>query len=185
MCRATMLVETQGKARASVMETVDSTGILTQTAFAGHDMAIGLEYARRQDIAAARRMLDSIRSRSAAMKQARSSDGAAVGRYTSVAQNDVDTVGVIEQILEAAIEFASGNRENGIQKAIAAGEAEDRLIFEYGPPAIVKPAWEMAGEILLTAGKKSEAADAFRRVLKRYPNRRLSNEGLKNALAAL
>lgn len=181
MCRATMLVETQGKAPASVMETIDSTGISTQNAFAGHDMAMGLEYVLRQDITSARRMLDSIRSRSAAMKQSRSTNSAAVGRYTSVAESDIDTVGVMEQILEAAIEFSSGDRDNGIRKAIAAGEAEDKLVFEYGPPAIVKPAWEMIGETLLTAGKKAEAADAFRRVLKRYPNRRLSNEGLKNA----
>jgi tetratricopeptide (TPR) repeat protein len=181
MCRATMLVETQEKAPASAMETVDATGILTQTAFAGHDMAIGLEHVRRQDVTAARRMLESIRSRSGAMKQSKADGNATVGRYSSVAQTDVDTVAVMEQILDAAIEFASGNRDNGIQKAIAAGEAEDKLIFEYGPPAIVKPAWELAGEILLIAGRKSEAANAFRRALKRYPNRRLSNEGLKDA----
>lgn len=183
MCRATMLVEIQGKAPASAMETVDSTGISQQTAFAGHDMAIGLEYIRRQDIAAARRMLDSIRSRNAGMKQSRATGGAVVDRFTSIAQPDIDTVGVMEQILESAIAFASGDRENGTRKAIAAGDAEDKLIFEFGPPAIVKPAWEMVGEILLTVGKKTEAADAFQRALKRYPNRRLSNVGLKNATA--
>ena len=63
----------------------------------------------------------------------------------------------------------------------AAGEAEDKLVFEYGPPATVKPAWEAAGEMLLTIGRKTDAADAFRRVLKRYPNRKLSNEGLRKA----
>ncbi len=63
----------------------------------------------------------------------------------------------------------------------SAGEAEDKLVFEYGPPATVKPAWEVAGELLLAMGRKTEAAEAFRRVLKRYPNRKLSNERLRKA----
>ena len=86
-------------------------------------------------------------------------------------------------VLEASIDNASGNQATALKKIVMAAEAEDKLIFEYGPPAIVKPAWEAAGEMYLTAGKKAEAADAFRRALKRYPNRRLSNEGLKPALA--
>ena len=39
------------------------------------------------------------------------------------------------------------------------------------------------GEMPLVAGKKKDAADAFRKALKRYPNRKLSNEGLKIASA--
>jgi predicted Zn-dependent protease len=88
----------------------------------------------------------------------------------------------MEQILEAAIQFASGDRDRALVQVVTAAEAEDKLVFEYGPPAIVKPAWEAAGEMLLAAGRKNEATDAFRRVLKRYPNRRLSNEGLQKAL---
>ena len=87
----------------------------------------------------------------------------------------------MENILDAAIQFAAGERDDAIKKIVAAAEAEDKLVFEYGPPAIVKPAWEAAGEMLLAMGRKAEAADAFRRVLKRYPNRKLSNEGLQKA----
>lgn len=181
MCRATMIIETRGSGPASIMETVDSTGIISQSVFAGHDMAIGLEYARKKDIVAARRMLDSIRSRSAMMKGAKSYDNAATSRYATVLQTDIDAVAVMEQILEAGIDFAAGDQANAIRKAIGAGETEDKLLFEYGPPAIVKPAWEAAGEMLLEIGRKKEAADAFQRVLKRYPNRRLSNEGLRKA----
>jgi predicted negative regulator of RcsB-dependent stress response len=68
---------------------------------------------------------------------------------------------------------------------VSAAQTEDKLVFEYGPPAIVKPAWEAAGELLLAAGRKKEAADAFRKALKRYPNRRLSNEGLKATLTRI
>ena len=181
MCRATMLVETRGSGPASIMEQVDASGISTQGYFVGHDLAIGLEYVRRNEIAAARRSLDSIRTRAASMKNVRSSEPATENRYAGVTQTEIDTVNVMESMLAAAIEFASGDKEKGLRMMVAAAENEDKLIFEYGPPAIVKPAWEAAGEMLLAAGRRTEAANAFRNVLKRYPNRRLSKEGLKAA----
>lgn len=180
MCRASLIVEMRGNVPTSAMEPVDASGITALSPFAGHDLAVGLEYIRRKDPASARRMLDSIRSRNATMKGAKSTDSAA-NRYTSVTQNDIDTVNVMELILDAAIEFASGDRDNGIRKAVAAAETEDKLVFEYGPPIIVKPAWEAAAEMMLQAGRKADAADAFRRVLKRFPNRRLANDGLQPA----
>lgn len=180
-CRATYLVETRGAGPESMMQPVDSSGITAQGVFAGHDLAIGLENVRRKDIAAARLNLESIRARNVSMNEARSKPAA--GRYSSVSQGDLDAAAVMEKILAAAIEFASGEKDKGIRSMISAAETEDKLIFEYGPPATVKPAWEAAGELLLAAGRKSEAADAFDRTLKRYPNRRLSNEGLRAATA--
>ena len=161
MCRASLIVEVRGDVPPSAMEPVDATGITALTPFAGHDLADGLEFVRRKDLAAAKGMLDSLRSRTVIMKGAKSTDSAANG-YTSVTQNDIDTVSVMEMILDAATEFASGDRDNGIHKAVAAAEAEDKLVFEYGPPIIVKPAWEAAAEMLLQAGRKTDAADAFR-----------------------
>ncbi|HRJ89975.1 MAG TPA: hypothetical protein PLN05_04235 [Pyrinomonadaceae bacterium] len=181
MCRATLLVETRGSGPASLLEPVDSAGITMLSTFAGHDLAIGLEYVRRKDLEAAKRSLATLRNRSAG-KQRTESNTDVVSRYSTVSQSDLDTTAVMEQVLDAAIRYASGEREAAIAKILAAAEAEDRLVFEYGPPAIPKPAWEAAGEMLLEAGRKNEAADAFRRALKRYPNRRLSNEGLRNAL---
>jgi tetratricopeptide (TPR) repeat protein len=182
MCRATFLVETRGAGPDSMMLPVDASGIASQGVFANHDMAIGLEYVRRKDIAGASRMLDSIRAKINSMTLAKSTSSATT-RYTSVSQGDIDTVSVMENILAAAIRFASGEKEKALKEIRAAAETEDLLVFEYGPPAIVKPAWEAAGELLMEAGRKSEAADAFRRTLKRYPNRRLSNEGLNAATA--
>jgi tetratricopeptide (TPR) repeat protein len=86
-------------------------------------------------------------------------------------------------MLESAIEFASGDKEAAIRKAVEAAEAEDKMIFEYGPPPMVKPSWEHAGELYLKMGRAQEALDAFQRVLKVYPNRRLSTEGLNAARA--
>lgn len=182
MCRATLLVETRGKGPASLVEPVEGTGITMFGVFAGHDLAIGLEHIRRKDLASARRSRAALRERSAG-KTARTDSSGVVSRYSTVSQTELNSMGVMEQILDAAVQFADGDHDGGIRKAIAAAEAEDRLVFEYGPPAIPKPAWELAGELLLEAGRKDEAANAFRNALKRYPNRRLSNEGLRAAVS--
>ena len=179
--RATFLVENRGVGPESLMHSVESVGGRGQVAFAGHDLAVGLEYVRRKELTAARGSLVSLNKRSTSMGESRRGESEAVTRYNTANQIDIDVVLVMERILTAAIEFASGDRDNGIRDMIAAAQSEDKLVFEYGPPAIVKPAWEAAGELLLAAGKKTEAADAFRNALKRYPNRRLSNEGLQAA----
>jgi tetratricopeptide (TPR) repeat protein len=180
MCRATLLVETRGKGPASLLEPVDGSDLSMYGVFSGHDLAIGLEYVRRDEIPSARRSLASLRERIAGKTAGTDSSGV-VSRYNTISQSDLDSINVMTQILDAAIRFAAGERETAIKIAFAAAEDEDRLVFEYGPPAIPKPAWEALGEMLLTAGRKEEAADAFRNVLKRYPNRRLSNEGLRLA----
>jgi hypothetical protein len=180
MARATMLVETQGKGPASMMTAVDADGLRSLGPFANHYLAMGLEHVRRNDLPGARQMLELMRTRNSSSKPAVANNDLA-SRYTTLSSEDLTTGAVMEQILEAAIQFAAGERDEALKRIIAAAEAEDKLVFEYGPPAIAKPAWEAAGEMLLAAGKKTEAAGAFRNVLKRYPNRRLSNEGLRAA----
>lgn len=180
LSRATMLVETKGKGPASMMTPVDSAGLRSFGPFANLDMAMGLEFVRRGDLTEARRMLETLRSRNAAGRAAAAGSDVA-SRYTSVSQSDVDAGTVMEQILGANISFADGSRDEAIKMILAAAAAEDKLVFEYGPPAIVKPAWEAAGEMLIAAGRKREAADAFRNALKRYPNRKIANDGLKTA----
>ena len=173
MCQATMLVEMQGNAPSWLMTVVDTSGMASFNAVSNHDLAVGLEYVRRNDLAKATGMLNKLRFSTVSTATSR----------TTFSELDLEGVRVRAQLLESAIQFATGERDVALKNAVAAAEAEDRLIFEYGPPAIVKPAWEAAGEMLLAAGRKAEAADAFRKALKRYPNRRLSNEGLKAATA--
>jgi tetratricopeptide (TPR) repeat protein len=183
LCRATMLVETRGKGPATMMSAVETSGIRSFSVFANHDLAIGLEHVRRNELADAKRVLGGIRARKTAGAAAKSDGNISASRYLTVSQADIDTLTVMEQILDASIRFATADRDEALRQIVAAAEAEDKLVFEYGPPAIVKPAWEAAGEMMLAAGRKTEAAEAFRKALKRYPNRRLSNEGLKAATA--
>lgn len=175
--RATFLVETRGAGPASMMQPVDGIDAITPIALASHDLAIGLESVRRKDIAAADRALRSLSDRKAVVRSRYEANSGS----NNALQIDLETVSVMDTILAAAIAFAQGERESGIRSMLAAAGREDKLVFEFGPPIIVKPAWEAVGELLLAAGRKKEAADAFRNVLKRYPNRRLSNEGLKAA----
>lgn len=181
MSRATMLVETRVKGPATMTVPVDPAGMRSFTTFSNHDLAIGLDHVRRNELTDARRLLETLRARNLAGSSSKPAESDASSRYMTVSQADSETGKVMEQILDASINFASGNRDEALRTMIVAAEAEDRLVFEYGPPAIVKPAWEAAGEMLLAAGRKAEATDAFRKALKRYPNRRLSNEGLKAA----
>ncbi|PYS99344.1 MAG: hypothetical protein DMF63_12055 [Acidobacteria bacterium] len=183
MCQSTILVEMPGKAPEMLMKIVDTSGLASFSAASNHDLAIGLEYVRRNDLEGAKQFLENLRARSVHGKSIKSENSASTNRYATVIQSDLDQASVMDKILDASIQFASGDRDPALRKIVAAAEAEDRLIFEYGPPAIVKPAWEAAGEMLLAAGKKKDAADAFRNALKRYPNRRLSNDGLKAATA--
>ena len=67
------------------------------------------------------------------------------------------------------------------------GEAtalEDAMPAEYGPPAGVKPARELLGEMLLQAGRPAAAQREFARQLRVTPKRALSLLGLGRAAAA-
>jgi len=55
---------------------------------------------------------------------------------------------------------------------------------EFGPPADVKPAHELLGEMLLEAGRAGEAQREFARALELAPKRALSLLGLGRAAAA-
>lgn len=182
MSRATILVESRGKGPASIMTPVETTGIRSYGTFSNHDLAIGLEHVRRDQLADAKRILESMRARNSAGTKKGEAENDISSRYTTVSKADIDSGKVMDQILDSAIKFAEGSREEALAIAKAAAEGEDTLVFEYGPPAIVKPAWESAGELYLAAGRKAEAAQAFRNALKRYPNRKISNEGLAAAL---
>ena len=60
---------------------------------------------------------------------------------------------------------------------------EEQSAPPSGPPSIVKPSHELFGEILLRAGKPSEALDQFKTSLLRQPNRARSLLGAARASA--
>jgi predicted Zn-dependent protease len=71
-----------------------------------------------------------------------------------------------------------------LERLTAAARAEDGLSFEFGPPNPVKPAHEVLGEALLTAGQAQAARREFETSLRRAPRRALSMFGLARSAAA-
>jgi hypothetical protein len=83
------------------------------------------------------------------------------------------------QELSGLLAIADGQSDEGIRLLRAAADAEDKMPFEFGPPAIAKPTAELLGEQLLKLGRKDEARAAFERADARAPGRTLTVAGLK------
>src|SRR6266849_6787255 len=79
---------------------------------------------------------------------------------------------------------AGGATDEAVRLMREAAALEDRMPAEFGPPADVKPAHELFGEMLLEAGRAAEAQREFARALALAPKRALSLLGLGRAAAA-
>jgi len=80
--------------------------------------------------------------------------------------------------LRGLLAIAGGRTDEGVRILRSAAEAEDGLPFEFGPPAIPKPTFELLGEELARLGRTDEARAAFTRATERTPGRTLSERGL-------
>lgn len=69
--------------------------------------------------------------------------------------------------------------ETAIKKAVA---LEEKSTYQPGPPVIIKPSNELYGEILIDAGRYTEAIASFDKALQRAPNRSLALLGKYKAL---
>jgi tetratricopeptide (TPR) repeat protein len=106
--------------------------------------------------------------------------GAAMGGYGP----GPGVAGVFRVQLEAMHLAAKGNLEAAAARAREAADAEAKLSFEFGPPVVVKPSRELAGELLLAQKKASEAQKEFAAALRQAPGRSLSLGGLVTAATA-
>lgn len=80
--------------------------------------------------------------------------------------------------VKALILIEEGNHEQGLALLEGAAEREAALPIDFGPPVIVKPSYELLGEVLLEMGDNEQASEAFEKQLKRTPERRRSLIGL-------
>jgi tetratricopeptide (TPR) repeat protein len=145
---------------------------------------------RRGDLAAARaaqaKMQDARKTIEAASKPADPAHAGMPGMNTPPA--DAGTMGrlkILTDEITAMIrhtEFASPEAIDLLRKAAA---LEDTLPFEFGPPFIDKPAYELLGEILLEAKQTKDARAAFEKALARTPERTQALTGLMRAAALL
>ena len=92
---------------------------------------------------------------------------------------------ILEQLLTGAIQVARGASPEGIATIRDAAAAEEKVPFEFGPPFIDKPPYELLGEVLLGAGRPKEARAAFEKALARTPERTAALSGLMRAAEKL
>jgi tetratricopeptide (TPR) repeat protein len=95
-----------------------------------------------------------------------------------------DMAPVLEiQALEiaAAASAARGRLDEAIATMRRATALEEAMPVPPGPPPVIKPAHELLGEILLRAGLREEAAEAFATSLFRHPGRAQSLAGAAEA----
>jgi tetratricopeptide (TPR) repeat protein len=83
------------------------------------------------------------------------------------------------QELRGLLALADGKVDDGVRDLRAAADAEDAMPFEFGPPAIVKPAAELLAQQLFKAGRIADAYAAFDRAAQRTPGRTIVVAGLK------
>jgi tetratricopeptide (TPR) repeat protein len=93
---------------------------------------------------------------------------------------------ILQKELQALLRQADGQviTADAVALMQEATALEDAMPVEFGPPADVKPAHELLGEMLLQAGRPEEAQVEFVRALTRAPQRALSLLGLGRAAAA-
>ncbi len=101
----------------------------------------------------------------------------AASSFQSPNQLDLDWAQVMELELEALQFRLVGNDRAAEARLRAAAELQSSLSYDYGPPAILKPAHEMLGEFLLEKGKAAQALQQFEIALERAPRRRLALQG--------
>ncbi len=86
--------------------------------------------------------------------------------------------------LEAMLLLAEGEPARAVEVLQRAAEQEAAMPFAFGPPPVVKPSWELLGEVLLELERPQEAQAAFEAALARAPRRTASLLGLARAAAA-
>jgi len=103
----------------------------------------------------------------------------------TAAEEGNDSQGARRQVLalelEALIRALEGDMSQAITLVRQAAAAEEAMPFEFGPPFVDKPTFELLGEILLKAGRIQDAEKAFRIALSRNPERAASIHGLSLA----
>ena len=96
-------------------------------------------------------------------------------------QNDPRVIRIIALELRAALAAARGATDSAVAMILDAAKQGDALPVEFGPPFLPKPPHELAGEILLAAGRAAEAQREFTRALAQMPGRSRTLIGLARA----
>jgi len=169
--RAEYVVNTEQWDSPSLQWNIDLTGVRARDAAVDAFVA-GLAALKGGDRAAAGRFLADL--------------AAITGNRAPVAagQERDQVPAILEKELQALLRQAEGAAGDAVALMRQTTALEDAMPMEFGPPADVKPAHELFGEILLQAGRPQEAQREFALQLGLTPKRALSLRGLGRAAAA-
>jgi len=109
---------------------------------------------------------------------------ASMGQMTN-AMGAESPSGIGEFEVAALSASSKGDHEKAISLMREAVKLEELRGAPSGPPNLIKPTHELFGEILLRAGKATEAAEQFNQALLRQPNRARSLLGAARATAKM
>lgn len=84
--------------------------------------------------------------------------------------------------IKSLLLIKEGNTSEGLELLREAVAAESELPLDFGPPTIVKPSWELLGDVLMNMEKYSDALKAYEKQLERTPERRRSLLGKERAM---
>ena len=104
---------------------------------------------------------------------------------SAVSYEERGRIAILEQQLEAMVQAGQGHPREAVATLRAAAAAEEKLPFEFGPPFIEKPSYELLGEVLLGANNMQEARAAFEKALSRTPERTAALVGLLHAATGM
>ncbi len=68
---------------------------------------------------------------------------------------------VLDREVRALLLLAGNRTEEGVAELLAAAAAEAAMPVEFGPPFVDKPAPELLADVLLSLGRRAEAASAL------------------------
>jgi tetratricopeptide (TPR) repeat protein len=104
----------------------------------------------------------------------------ATGAYDAGAMGRIR---ILHDEIAALLTYKDGASKDAIAMLQSAAALEDTLPFEFGPPFIDKPAYELLGEALLEMNQPKDARVAFEKALSRTPERTQALTGLMKAVA--
>ena len=93
--------------------------------------------------------------------------------------NEVNSIKVMELELYALLGMLHDDHESVDKWLKEATELETTINYNYGPPNIVVPSFEMYGKWLTSQGRLKEASAQLEKALKRTPGRLITTNALK------
>jgi len=96
-------------------------------------------------------------------------------------ESDQKTIQVHQ--LRGLLLVESGQMQEGLEELNKAASKEEALPVDFGPPEIIKPSFELLGDIFIHKGDYEKAAEFYARQLERTPKRHRSMVGLQRSRA--